>query len=281
MSASMPRCRRAGSAICRSCRAPSAIRHRRPAGLLDPPAAAAELLNKAERPVVMVGRSSRIEAWARRVQLAEALDATVLTDPEDRSHFPDGAPAARPARRQRAQRRGLRAAARGRCDPQPRLGRSRRRAQDRLWRRRDHGKGDPRLARPPATQRLEHGLPAGRRRPTSTWRSHPISRSPRCCCSSSRARRILPLHRSRQPPPRHQKTSSPRFPVAGRCARRLAAAPPVRSARRSPGAATWETAHPLDMLGGDGGGGIGGGRGCGRRGAGLARQRPPAVRGAG
>jgi thiamine pyrophosphate-dependent acetolactate synthase large subunit-like protein len=71
---------------------PSAARFKAPAPAAPDPAAlqeAADLLNKAERPVILVGRGSRDEgAWARRVQLAEALDAIVLTDPKTGSGFP-------------------------------------------------------------------------------------------------------------------------------------------------------------------------------------------------
>jgi thiamine pyrophosphate-dependent acetolactate synthase large subunit-like protein len=52
-------------------------------------AEAASLLARAERPIVMVGRTGRGEAeWARRVQLAEALDAVVLTDSKTGAGFP-------------------------------------------------------------------------------------------------------------------------------------------------------------------------------------------------
>src|SRR5215469_1135680 len=71
---------------------PSAERFKAPAAAAPDPVAlheAAELLNKAARPVVLVGRTSRSEeAWTRRVQLAEALGATVLTDPKTGSGFP-------------------------------------------------------------------------------------------------------------------------------------------------------------------------------------------------
>jgi thiamine pyrophosphate-dependent acetolactate synthase large subunit-like protein len=50
---------------------------------------AAALLAKAERPVILVGRTSRDEAaWARRIELAEMLDGVVLTDPKTGSGFP-------------------------------------------------------------------------------------------------------------------------------------------------------------------------------------------------
>jgi thiamine pyrophosphate-dependent acetolactate synthase large subunit-like protein len=71
---------------------PSAARYKPPAPAAPDPAAlgaAADLLNAAERPVILVGRSGRGEAaWARRVQLAETLGAIVLTDPKTGSGFP-------------------------------------------------------------------------------------------------------------------------------------------------------------------------------------------------
>jgi thiamine pyrophosphate-dependent acetolactate synthase large subunit-like protein len=71
---------------------PSAARFKAPAPAAPDPASlkeAAALLAKAERPVILVGRTSRDEAaWARRVELAETLDAIVLTDPKTGSGFP-------------------------------------------------------------------------------------------------------------------------------------------------------------------------------------------------
>ncbi|HLY46483.1 MAG TPA: thiamine pyrophosphate-binding protein [Stellaceae bacterium] len=52
-------------------------------------AEAAALLQDAERPLILVGRTSRNEAdWQRRVQLAEALGAIVLTDAKTGAGFP-------------------------------------------------------------------------------------------------------------------------------------------------------------------------------------------------
>ena len=54
---------------------------------------AAELLVKAERPVIMMGRVSREpEAWKRRVELAEALGAKVLTTLKASAAFPTDHP---------------------------------------------------------------------------------------------------------------------------------------------------------------------------------------------
>ena len=54
---------------------------------------AAELLARAERPVILMGRGSRdLEAWRRRVALAEATGARVLTDRKTGAVFPTDHP---------------------------------------------------------------------------------------------------------------------------------------------------------------------------------------------
>jgi thiamine pyrophosphate-dependent acetolactate synthase large subunit-like protein len=54
---------------------------------------AAELLARAERPVIMMGRGSRDpEAWQRRVALAEAIGARVMTDRKTGAVFPTDHP---------------------------------------------------------------------------------------------------------------------------------------------------------------------------------------------
>ena len=71
---------------------PSAARFRPPRAASPDPAAAAEaaaLLGAAERPLILVGRTARGEAeWRRRVELAEALGAIVLTDAKTGAGFP-------------------------------------------------------------------------------------------------------------------------------------------------------------------------------------------------
>jgi thiamine pyrophosphate-dependent acetolactate synthase large subunit-like protein len=71
---------------------PSAERARRPHPVAPDPAAAkeaAELLLAARNPVILMGRTSRDEAdWQRRLKLAEALGAVVLTDPKTGATFP-------------------------------------------------------------------------------------------------------------------------------------------------------------------------------------------------
>ena len=69
-----------------------------PARYLAPPAArpsddtimaAADMLSKARRPVILMGRVSRSEqGWAERIQLAETLNAEVLTDLKIGAAFP-------------------------------------------------------------------------------------------------------------------------------------------------------------------------------------------------
>jgi thiamine pyrophosphate-dependent acetolactate synthase large subunit-like protein len=59
---------------------------------------AAELLARAERPVMLMGRGSRDpEAWARRVALAEAVGARVMTDRKSGAVFPTDHPLHRAA----------------------------------------------------------------------------------------------------------------------------------------------------------------------------------------
>ncbi|HEX3952420.1 MAG TPA: thiamine pyrophosphate-binding protein [Stellaceae bacterium] len=71
---------------------PDAARFRPPPTVAPDPAmaaAAAAMLGAAERPLILVGRVSRGEAeWQRRVQLAEALGAVVLTDAKAGAGFP-------------------------------------------------------------------------------------------------------------------------------------------------------------------------------------------------
>ena len=56
-------------------------------------AQAAELLSKARRPVLLMGRVSRdMQGWQQRIQLAETLQAEVLTDLRVGAAFPTGHP---------------------------------------------------------------------------------------------------------------------------------------------------------------------------------------------
>jgi thiamine pyrophosphate-dependent acetolactate synthase large subunit-like protein len=71
---------------------PDASRFRPPRPTAPDPAAAAEaaaMLGAAERPLILCGRTARGEAeWQRRVRLAEALGAIVLTDAKTGAGFP-------------------------------------------------------------------------------------------------------------------------------------------------------------------------------------------------
>jgi thiamine pyrophosphate-dependent acetolactate synthase large subunit-like protein len=71
---------------------PSAQRFRPPRPIAPDPAAlreAAALLQKAERPLILIGRVARGDAeWQQRIKLAEALGAIVLTDPKAGAGFP-------------------------------------------------------------------------------------------------------------------------------------------------------------------------------------------------
>ena len=54
---------------------------------------AAELLARAERPIILMGRTSRDQqAWQRRVELAEAIGARVMTDRKASAAFPTDHP---------------------------------------------------------------------------------------------------------------------------------------------------------------------------------------------
>ncbi len=90
MCVSTPRCRRPVSATYRRCRPPSAPAARIPSRPISEAAKeAAELLQAAQNPVILMGRVSRSEAdWERRLKLAGALGEIVLTDPKTGASFP-------------------------------------------------------------------------------------------------------------------------------------------------------------------------------------------------
>src|SRR5207249_7285455 len=75
---------------------PSADRFRPPRPTAADPAAlqeAAALLQQAERPLILVGRVAGGEAgWQRRIKLAETLGAVVLTDPKTGAGYPSTHP---------------------------------------------------------------------------------------------------------------------------------------------------------------------------------------------
>ena len=125
------------------------------------------------------------------------------------------------------------------------------------------GEGHPGLGRSPPAQRLEHGLSG-----TAAGRRHasPASRMSRCRRCSRRSAPAKPHLVQRAAAPNR---SSPPARQAHRRSSSRCAAPRGRRAAGHPSAhvslswhgGSWPFRHPLDYLGGDGGGGIGGGPG--------------------
>ena len=136
---------------------------------------AAELLARAERPVIMMGRGSRDpEAWARRVALAEAIGARVMTDRKTGAVFPTdhALHAAGPEATELLTGADV--------DPEPRLDRPRRYLEDGLRRQ------VAQLARSSRSRSTNTSTMAGAwiirgcRRPTFTYWPSPIPRCRRC-----------------------------------------------------------------------------------------------------
>jgi thiamine pyrophosphate-dependent acetolactate synthase large subunit-like protein len=245
---------------------PSADRFRAPAPAAPDPAALAEaaaLLDKAERIVVMVGRFGRSEeAWARRVQLAEALDATVMTDPKTGSGFPtahrlQGPPAGN--------------------QPSPEALELLREADVILsldWV--DLGGalktayGDEPVKAKVILASLDHQLHNGW---SMDYQGLPPADIHLAVVPDVAVAALLPLVKRHPPRPVVAPVSAETAPeppkdvitpvsLAG--ALREAIGGRTTCMIRTPlawGGHAWETSHPLDMLGGDGGGGIGGGPG--------------------
>ena len=128
---------------------------------------AAAMLKGAKNVVILAGRTSRsMDGWNERIALAEASQRQGDHRTQDRRLLPDRPSAAR--RRPGRQRDPAGRAGGGesrRRDPQPRLGRSRRRVQGHVRRRDAEGEGHLGQQRLPHPSRLEHGLsgPAGGR----------------------------------------------------------------------------------------------------------------------
>jgi thiamine pyrophosphate-dependent acetolactate synthase large subunit-like protein len=248
---------------------PKAERARRPPSVAPDPAAAkqaAELLQGAKNPVILMGRVARSEeAWERRLKLAEALGAIVLTDPKTGATFPtahrlQGPPAGN--------------------NPSPEACGVLREADVVLsldwvdlcgalktaW-------GDDEVISKVILASLDHQLHNGW---SMDYQGLPpvdlhLAVEPDVAVAA-----ILPLLKTRAPgwaertEPAEPATSDPSAPAEIITPVSLAAA--LRDAVglrqtcviRTPlawGGHAWETAHPLDLLGGDGGGGIGGGPG--------------------
>ena len=246
---------------------PSVARFRPPRGAAPDPASAAEaaaLLSAAEKPLILVGRGGRGEAeWQRRVRLAEALGAIVLTDAKTGAGFPSahplhGPPAGNNPSADAAQL--IRAAdlvlSLDWVDLAGAL---------------KAGWGEEPVESKIVLASIDHlghngwsmdyqGLP-----PTDLH----LAVEPDVAVAT-----LLPLLKPRQPGWRDRPAATPLqvVPTSGKTIAPLMLAAALREAVgsrptcliRSPLAwanNTWEVAHPLDALGGDGGGGIGGGPG--------------------
>jgi thiamine pyrophosphate-dependent acetolactate synthase large subunit-like protein len=250
---------------------PSAERFKPPAAAAPDPAAlndAAELLTKAKRPVILVGRTGRDEAaWARRVQLAETLDAIVLTDPKTGSGFPtahrlQGPPAGN--------------------QPSPEALAALRKADVILsldWV--DLGGalknafGDDEIAAKVVLASLDHQLHNGW---SMDYQGLPPADIHLAVEPDVAVAALLPLLKPRAPRSAAAPPAPAEAPLAAPPGEMAGVITPVSLAAalrdavgsrttciiRTPlawGGHAWETAHPLDLLGGDGGGGIGGGPG--------------------
>jgi len=246
---------------------PDAARYRAPAPTAPDPAAArqaAELLQNAARPVILMGRVARGEAeWARRIELAEALGAVVLSDAKAGSGFPS--------------RHRLQGPAAGN-NPSPEACALLRDADVVLsldwvdlagllktaW-------GDQPIGNKVVLASLDHLVHNG-------WSMDYQGLAPAdvhlAVAPDLAVAALLPLLRPRAPGwSGRAMTSPPKLPVlAGDSIAPLMLAAGLREALggrpacliRTPLAwagNTWEVAHPLDLLGGDGGAGIGGGPG--------------------
>jgi thiamine pyrophosphate-dependent acetolactate synthase large subunit-like protein len=245
---------------------PKAERFKAPAPAAPDPAAlqaAADLLSAAKRPVIMVGRCGRSEeAWARRVRLAEALDATVFTDPKTGSGFPtthrlQGPPAGN--------------------QPSPEALVVLRDADVILsldWV--DLGGalkaayGDDEISAKVILASLDHQLHNGW---SMDYQGLPPADIHLAAAPDVVVAALLPLIKPRAPrpvaapAPTDPASETPKdviTPVSLAGALREAIGGRTTCLIRTPlawGGHAWETSHPLDMLGGDGGGGIGGGPG--------------------
>ena len=246
---------------------PKADRFRAPRPAAPDPAALAEaaaLLGAAERPLILVGRTSRGEAdWQRRVQLAEALGAIVLTDAKTGAGFPS--------------RHKLHGPPAG-SNPSPDAAALIRQADvilsldwvDLAGALKAGFGGEP-VAAKIISASLDHLVHNGW---SMDYQGLPpvdvhLAVEPDIAVAA-----LLPLVKPRQPGWRDRPEAALQPPDLGGGDKitPLALAAALREAVgsrptcliRSPLAwanNTWDVAHPLDALGGDGGGGIGGGPG--------------------
>jgi thiamine pyrophosphate-dependent acetolactate synthase large subunit-like protein len=218
--------------------------------------------------VILVGRTGRDEAaWARRVQLAETLDAIVLTDPKTGSGFPtahrlQGPPAGN--------------------QPSPEALAALRKADVILsldWV--DLGGalknafGDDEIAAKVVLASLDHQLHNGW---SMDYQGLPPADIHLAVEPDVAVAALLPLLKPRAPRSAAAPPAPAEAPLAAPPGEMAGVITPVSLAAalrdavgsrttciiRTPlawGGHAWETAHPLDLLGGDGGGGIGGGPG--------------------
>jgi thiamine pyrophosphate-dependent acetolactate synthase large subunit-like protein len=248
---------------------PSAERARRPRSVAPDPEAAREaaaLLQGAQNQVILMGRVSRSQAdWDRRLRLAEALGAIVLTDPKTGASFPtahklQGPPAGNnPSAEACAV---LRDADVVLSLDWVDLGGALKSA----W-------GDSDVKSKVIVASLDHQLHNGW---SMDYQGLPpidlhLAVEPDIAVAA-----ILPLLKSRAPGWERRTDGAPAgdsgpaapddviTPVSLAGALRDAVGSRTTCLIRTPlawGGHVWETNHPLDLLGGDGGGGIGGGPG--------------------
>jgi thiamine pyrophosphate-dependent acetolactate synthase large subunit-like protein len=246
---------------------PSAERFRPPRPVAPDAAAAreaAELLSKAERPLILVGRVGRSEGeWQRRVEFAEALGAVVLTDPKTGAGFPSrhelhGPPAGNnPSDAACAVLRAADVVLS--LDWVDLAG-----ALKAAW-------GAEPVGSKVISVSLDHLIHNG-------WSMDYQGLAPvdlhLAVEPDTAVEALLPLLRRSRPawPDRPANPASPRPALSGDTIAPLMLATTLREAVgsrptsliRTPlawSANAWDVAHPLDTLGGDGGGGIGGGPG--------------------
>ncbi|HEX5320750.1 MAG TPA: thiamine pyrophosphate-binding protein [Stellaceae bacterium] len=246
---------------------PTADRFKAPSPAAPDPAAAVEaaaILQAAERPLILSGRVARGEAeWAARIELAEALGAIVLTDTKTGATFPTahklhGPPAGN--------------------NPSPDACTLIREADAILsldWVDLAGGFKAACEGKPPAAKivlaSLDHTIHNGW---SMDYQGLPPTDLHLPVEPDQAVAAILPLLKARAPGWQGYSFKPNALPTLG--AGETIAPPDVAAALREAvgsrdvclirtplawAAGYWEAAHPLDLLGGDGGGGIGGGPG--------------------
>ena len=230
-----------------------------------------QCLAGAQRPLILMGRVSRdVASWNARVELAERLNAKVLTDLKVGAAFPTDHPlhAAPPSIfLDPAAAKTLARSGRG---DEPRLGRSRGYVEAGVGNRRGGIARHPGVERPDRAQRGEHGSPgpaadrpvpllrarAGRGRPASGSAIDVCQASPATTAraASAGAAAAAPVARASGPITIAMVAQALQHALHGNdvCLLHL----PLGWAGDM-----WHFRHPLDFVGSDGGGGIGAGPG--------------------